>query len=452
MAPELEKQSGKDLAGLVASLRDQLLELGATDAVVRASRAVQKQLKFANSKVVKNSSETIDAVKAFVSVDGRTSSASALDLSPKSVSLLAKNLVSAASKLPKNPNFLGIAKGPFSYSKKGFFDSKIVSWNEEAVDVLDGAINAATSAGAGRCAGILEWSSGEDFVATSGGVEAQEKGSSVYFSFRALSEGGSSGHKVGVSRSLSKLDFKGIAERAARLAVESKEPAEVVPGKYDVVFDSLPIACLLNAVGSATSFFSVESGFSFLANQIGKKVASDKVSFFDDGLIENGYNSAVFDDEGVPVQRTALIEKGTLKSFLHNTSTAKRNGVKTTGNAGLVSPSPWNLVLSPGKSSFNELVGEVKKGIYLTNVWYLRFQNYLTGDFSVIPRDAAFLIENGRLTKPLHHLRISDSLPNLLKSIDVLGKESEQIYGWEVDTPVFTPPVLVRGLNITRPN
>jgi len=130
-------------------------------------------------------------------------------------------------------------------------------------------------------------------------------------------------------------------------------------------------------------------------------------------------------------------------------SLEKQYGTETTANAGLIMPRPWNLVLEPGDHSKAELFSEVKRGIYITNVWYTRFQNYVTGDFSTIPRDGIFLVENGNL-RPIRNIRVSDNLGRILRNVVALGNESFQVHWWEVSRPVITPYVLVKDVGITR--
>ncbi|MFO7976905.1 MAG: metallopeptidase TldD-related protein [Candidatus Hydrogenedentota bacterium] len=103
----------------------------------------------------------------------------------------------------------------------------------------------------------------------------------------------------------------------------------------------------------------------------------------------------------------------------------------TTANAGLIAPHPWNVVVSPGDSSLEDMIREVDHGLLVTNVWYTRFQNYHTGDFSTIPRDAAITIDNGELGHAVTGIRISDSLPRLLTSITRLSRKQQQIHWWE---------------------
>jgi PmbA protein len=92
----------------------------------------------------------------------------------------------------------------------------------------------------------------------------------------------------------------------------------------------------------------------------------------------------------------------------------------------------------------------VKDGYYVTNVWYTRFQNYQTGDFSTIPRDAIFRIKDGQIVGSVKDIRISENMVELMGKVKAVGNDVKQIHWWEVNTPVFTPHVLVEGVNITK--
>jgi len=115
-----------------------------------------------------------------------------------------------------------------------------------------------------------------------------------------------------------------------------------------------------------------------------------------------------------------------------------------------VDPHPWNLEVSPGDSSFDEMVREMKRGIVLTSNWYTRFKNYRTGEFSTVPRDGAYLVENGKITRALKGMRAGDDLIRMFSSVELLSKAREWIQWWEVDTPTLCPWMLIGGVTITR--
>ena len=163
----------------------------------------------------------------------------------------------------------------------------------------------------------------------------------------------------------------------------------------------------------------VDIGMSWLKDKIGEPIGPELVSVYDDALLPNGLGSKSFDEEGHPTGRNVIVEKGILKGFIHNTSTAKKAGTTSTGNAGLVLPQNSNVFFEPGEHTLEELL-ELTKGkptLYITNNWYTRFTSYADGIFSSIPRDGMFIIENGEVSKPVRELRISDTMGNIFKNI-----------------------------------
>jgi PmbA protein len=107
--------------------------------------------------------------------------------------------------------------------------------------------------------------------------------------------------------------------------------------------------------------------------------------------------------------------------------------------------------MAAGGFSKKELFGEVKKGLYLTNTWYTRFQNYAKGDFSTIPRDGIFLIENGEIKRSLKDLRMSDNALSLLGNVAGVSKERQHVHWWgEADPPSMSPYVLIKNVHMTK--
>jgi PmbA protein len=224
-----------------------------------------------------------------------------------------------------------------------------------------------------------------------------------------------------------------------------------VEGRYDVVFDPLFVGSLLSMWGYMISAFQVMIQRSIFVNKIGQKVAPNHVTFRDKPAAYSMGNR-VFDDEGAPTRENVLIDKGVLKTYLHNTSTAKIFKTETTGNAGLIVPSGWGFELDAGDMSEDELFRGVKHGLYLTNTWYTRFQNYATGDFSTIPRDGMFLIEKGKITQSWKDIRLSDNALKMLSNIAGISKERQQVHWWiEADTPSLCPYIVIKDVQITRP-
>lgn len=455
----LRKKGGENMSGEESALLDFLLKelkkRGADDVVLLFARGESQQLKFSNSRISTLKSWDLSTLFIFATFDRRLVVTTVKDLSKISLIRAAASLSRFARHLAPNKDYLGIAKGPFKYPEiRQGFDRKLADRDyaeEHGPSLVETVVLTARNRGVKRVAGIYESSVGSVSLLTSGGVNESERSTSAYLSVRALKSKHASGHMVACSRMLNKLDVSGTVEMATDIALRAGGAKSLKPGKYKVVFDSLPFANILNQVGMACSIFYVEAGLSCFKNQLGKEVASKLIDFYDHGTLANGISSSRFDEEGVPCQKTPLIKQGVLTNFFHNTSTARKYKAKSTGSAGLIVPSASNLVLATGEYSLEELFRHIRNGIYVTNLWYTRFNNYATGDFSTIPRDGIFLIKNGRLSHPVKGVRVSDNLLRMIQAVSAIGRQARQICGWEVATPTVTPPVAVNDVTLTRP-
>jgi len=352
----------------------------------------------------------------------------------------------------ENPMYGGIAKGTFKYPKPTA-DKKLQELENPSEYALESIEAIKKEVGAEVNAGGTLYTKYEDvYLASSEGPTGQDARSAIELSIRAFSQIDASGHGVECCSSLK--DFKPLraGEKAGKIAKLAKNPKQGEEGKYDVIFDPLFFGSLLGTWGSMVSAYSVMIQLSVFVKKLGQKVASDIVTLRDKPA-EYSINNRAFDAEGFPVQENVFIDHGVLKTYLHNTSTAKIFKTKTTGNAGLVQPKPWNIEMDPGNMSKDELFSQVKRGLYLTNTWYTRFQNYSTGDFSTIPRDGIFLIENGEIKESWKDLRLSDNALRLLNQIAGISKERQHIHWWGLDygIPSLSPFVLAKDIQLTRP-
>ncbi len=424
-------------------LKQKIIRSGADDTALTKNKVKNSLIKFVNNKIVNNTLSDSNNISIFIAKDKKLVTTSVKDISDKNISKLIEKLLAFIKHIKPNPNYNGIAKGPFEYPNiPDTYDKKVEDF--DSIDYVKKGINAALE-NSKRTSGTFVSQIVESDLVSSNDVKANEKSSSLYFSIRAFSAKEASGHQVSCSRVLDKFDPEKAGRKAGEISKMSLNPENVNPGSYNVVFDHLPISNLFSYIIDAASIFSVEAGLSFLTDKLNKKIGN--FTLIDDATFPNGLGSTSFDEEGHPTKKNTIMDKGILKTFLHNTSSAQRYNVENTANAGIISPRPWNTVLE-GKTG-NPF--DVKKGIYITNTWYTRFQNYTLGDFSTIPRDGAFLIKDGEITTPLKNLRISDNMLNILKNISTVSKEKEQIKAWDVESPIITPKVLIKNVNITRP-
>jgi PmbA protein len=231
-----------------------------------------------------------------------------------------------------------------------------------------------------------------------------------------------------VRRKLSEMDSpEEIGVTAAKRTLRKLGARPVPTQSVPVVFEPTMAGELLGDVFHAVSGESIFRKASFLVGQLGEKIASQRVTVIDDGTMPRGLGSRPFDGEGLPTRRTVVIRDGTLESYLLTTYTARKLGLKSTGNAGRgLTGAPvveaGNLYIEPGPDSPDEIIGSLSRGFLVTEL--LGFGvNIVTGDYS---RSASGIwIEKGELTFPVQGVTIAGNLKEMLNSIEMIGNDLE---------------------------
>ncbi|UCD73355.1 MAG: TldD/PmbA family protein [Candidatus Bathyarchaeota archaeon] len=423
---------------------------GATDIAVKFEENDETMIRFSNNEITVTKNWREKEVEIFVIAEkGRAETRTGI-LSTQNLRELIKRLVNTARTSPPAEVYAPLPTGPFEYDYSRLEPSKGAVPPERLIGYVKKAIDSAREAGAEKVAGSLTFSIYKISVQTSGGVYAKEQGTNLEVSVRAFSSELASGHSVSIAREEEGFDPALAGRQAGEIADKALNPMEGQPGRYDVLLGPLVFADLISQLGERASAFLIDAGQSFLADKIGSQIASKELTLHDDPILKGSYGLRIFDDEGVPTRRNTIVEKGKLKTYLHNSTTAKKSGVETTGNAGLLVPTPWNLVIEPGNKKIEDILSTIDRGIYITNSWYLRYQDYSKGDFSTIPRDGMFLIRNGELTNPVRNLRISDNILRIFRNTARISRERQWIKWWEVETPTLTPHALVTDLNLSK--
>jgi PmbA protein len=442
------KDTAKELLGYAR-------EAGANDAIVEVFDHRTNQVRYSNSRVDASNWWSMVHAHVLVAVGKRTLSTDLLDMGSAKGAIEA--LVEGARRSPENSAYAGIASGRFKY-KRSRADPKIVALRSPTKHVHD-AISAAEREGATEVGGTLFIRHMRSGIASTGGAFAEDESASLELSVRAFTQPEASGHALCCTHKLSGLDARGTGSRAGQMAVLAKDPVQGEVGKKDLILEPMFLGGLIHSTSNMVSAFSVEVGMSMFAGKLGKKVASEMVTLVDDPTMPSTSQRA-FDHEGMPTKRTIMIDEGVLKTYLHDTSTAKRFKAKSTGNAGPfvplgfdppAAPLPFHPVVERGDWSVEEMIADTKDGLYLNNTWYTRYQSYSRGDFSTIPRDAILRIRDGRIVGAVKNIRVSENMLNLWKGVDAVSKGSEEIFWWDEAAPPSTlPTVRVRKMNITR--
>ncbi len=234
---------------------------------------------------------------------------------------------------------------------------------------------------------------------------------------------------VGTGRGPEALDPEAIGREAADRALALHGARQPKTRRCPVVLDPYVAASFASVIGGTLSARAVQRGRSPFAGFEQKQVASAVLRLVDDGLEPDGLATAPFDGEGVPSQRTVVIDDGNLRTFLYDRYTAHVDGRESTGNGSRGSyrtpPSvgATNLVVEPGAATTEELVAAAGDGFYVMGVTGLHSGvNPVSGTFSV--GASGRLIENGELATPAREATIASDIVSMLKAVQSVGSEA----------------------------
>lgn len=221
-----------------------------------------------------------------------------------------------------------------------------------------------------------------------------------------------------------------VGAEAARRTLRRLGARRVPTQRVPIVFAPEVARSLIGSVFDAASGDSIWRHASFLAGKLGEQIGAATLNIVDDNVMllptgVGGFGSSPFDGEGLPSRRTVLLEKGVLRSYMLNTYSARKLGMKSTHNAsrglaGTPGIGCGNLYLEPGAQSPEQIIGAVNTGLYVTSLMGFG-TNIVTGDYS---RGAAGLwIENGQLTHAVEEITIAGNLGEMLMNVTAIGND-----------------------------
>lgn len=270
----------------------------------------------------------------------------------------------------------------------------------------------------------------EMWLANSNGVLLHQKGNYCGLFCLALGEKDAeqqSGYGMDSCIALRDLSPERAGNMAGRRAVQLLGAAPVSSGVMDLVLEPLIAMQMLGIISACFSGEAVLKNKSFLAGRLGECVASPELTLIDDGTLPNRLGSASFDGEGTASQRTVLLENGVLQNYLYDCLSAAKAGKSSTGNGmrgsykGTPHISTSNYYLQAGGQTPARLVGDVERGIYVTEILGAHTANPVSGDFSF--GASGILIEHGRLSRPVRGIAIAGNFQQLLQKVSGVGND-----------------------------
>lgn len=297
----------------------------------------------------------------------------------------------------------------------------------EAAKLYDGRVS--VDSGSFNASVATHW------LANSNDVRLSEKASVFSWSIMGMAIDGSDissfDFQLGGSHSVRGIDVRQAATEFAETVVNSLSPRKIESFKGEMLltpsaFNEMMEEVISNSINSD----SVQKKSSHFAGKIGRQVSSDMLTVEDDATNVDGLGASSFDREGTPHRKNIVIEKGVLKKFLYNTYTARKDGVRSTGNASGSTGSPpsvstTNFVVRPGRQSLETLISEMKKGIIIS-----RFSgnvNPVNGDFSGVVKGGR-LVTNGNVQHAVKEVMVAGNAFEALRRLDGVSKERKIIY------------------------
>jgi PmbA protein len=258
-------------------------------------------------------------------------------------------------------------------------------------------------------------------------------------------QAGGTDNKVEDSWFSAKRHFRELAtpEEVARKAVERTlrqlRPRKIRTQNVPVIFEPTQTSWLMGFLFGCVSGTAVYQKATFLAGKLGERIGNGLVTVVDDGLLPGELGTRPFDSDGVPSQRTAVVEAGVLRNYLCNTYAARKLKLKSTGNADGGGVSPNNFYLQPGTATPRDIIAGTKKGLILIRTLGHGL-NSVSGDIS---RGAFGLwVEDGEIAYPVSEVTISGNLGTVLENIEAVGNDLDFF------SPVTGPTVKVAEMTV----
>ncbi|MGB2983272.1 MAG: TldD/PmbA family protein [Candidatus Bipolaricaulia bacterium] len=430
--------------------------------VLRASQADQAEVmltsndshltRFAANTIHQNVSETDVTVRVRAIIDNKTGVASGNELDDAGL----KKIVSSAETIARfqqaNPEFRSLPEPQPIQTVDAVVEATASASPMDRAEGAERILKLSRSEGL-VAAGAFSTEDQEVYVANSLGVGAYHRGTVASVLTVIMGED-SSGYGSAASIDIGDIDTEAVGRAAVDKAIRSKNPEPIDPGEYTVILEEEAVADMVFFLGyMGFGALAVQEERSFMTGKFGEKITGEAITIWDDGSDSRGL-PLPFDFEGVPKQKVVLIENGVAKNVVHDSFTAGREEGKTsTGHAlpmpNTFGPIPINLFMAPGNATKEELLASTERGIWVTRFHYTNIVHPVQAILTGMTRDGTFLIENGKITKPLKNLRFTQSVLEAFANVEALGSRLKLVKDEWNAMGTCAPAAKIRGFKFT---
>jgi predicted Zn-dependent protease len=439
------------------TLAERVLSLGKGDETrVTISSTWTGNTRFAANEVTTAGGATNTTVSVTSTIGRRRASAQTNVLDDRSLARTVELAERLARLAPEDPELMPELAAQQYTAVRGFAE-RTANLSPEARALAAQTVLSSPEVPANQLAvaGYIEANAGVAAVATSRGLFAYHPSSTVTMSTTArTSDGTGSGYAGRGATDWAQIEPRSLGARAARKALDSRNPQAVEPGQYTVVLEPQAVADVLPLLIGAMNARSADEGRSPFAKRgggtkIGERVADERVTIYSDPA-DPELLTRPFDDEGLPIGRTVWIENGVLRSLAYTRYWARQQKARPMGGAASVGgfgggggAGFGGIKMLGGDASIEELVAGTDRGILVTRFWYIRSLDPRTVLNTGLTRDGTFLIEKGKVTRSIKNFRWNESPLFMLNKLDALGKAEQ------VRAGLVVPAMRVRDFTFT---
>ncbi len=443
MAEYLSEADARDLCDQV------LTQSNADGAFVTISSTEDGYSRFARNETI--ASGAVQRAEATVTsrVGQRSASVRWNDLGPAAIQQAVSRSEELARIAPEDPEVQPLL-GPQEYTSSPavFRATEDLDAGRRADAVL--AVTEAAAAADLVAAGFLEVTAGSRAIANTNGLFAYHASTAAAYSTTVRTPQGTGSGWAGTTHSdwMAMVSPSDLASRAIAKAQASQNPSGVEPGRVTVVLEPTAVGSLMGVVRSALDARLADEGRSFFSrpeggNMAGEVVMDERLSLTSDptdpDLLSNPFSS-----DGLPLTQTAWIQAGVLTNLAYSRYWAQRQNREPVAPGG-------GLKLAGGQGTAADLIQTVDRGILVTRFWYIRPLSQKRLIYTGLTRDGTFLIEGGRVTRPVKNLRFTENVMSVLNRVEAIGAAVRTIASeaGEVGEPVVAPPLVVRDFHFT---
>ncbi len=440
----------------VADLLKKVLKASKADETEAILMAEDSYLtRFANSTIHQNVSEHNQNLLVRAVLGRKIGCASTNRVDAASVKEVVKRALEIAKRQKENPEFKGLPKSAKAKAVNNYVPATAKFSPRDRAEAVKKITERARKSKLSAF-GAFTTGTSEVGVANSHGTLAYNLATDAYCNTVVMSDTGS-GYAHAASRDARRVNTARMAETACQKALDSRNPVDLPAGEYEVVLEPAAVADMLGFLAwmgfSATAY---QEGRSFLCGKLGQKVMGENITIVDDAYHIKGYPFP-FDFEGVPKKKLALIEKGVAKNIVYDSFTAGKEGRESTGHAlaaPMNYPLPMHQRLLPGKSTVREMIASIKRGVLVTRFHYTNVLEPMRVVITGMTRDGTFLIEDGKVTRPVRNFRFTQSVLDALSCVSLIGKDAvlvgeETMYGARFAAGIVAPALKVDKFNFT---